>query len=264
MVTKSGTNTLHGSAFEFLRNNALNANNFFSNRSGAKIAPLHMHQYGGSLGGPIIKNRTFSSDCSNGTSTRAGAFSLFSVPTAAERAGDFSQVVTQAGGLKTIYDPFSATPDPSRPGQFIRSPFPGNIIPKSMMDPVGVNSATYWPMPNLPGTAVPGTSLFAPLNNVAATAVSANPLQQITGKVDHNFSTNRRAFIRYANLFNVAGSPNFYNNLADTGYGPMTVHSQNVALGLQPDVRVRHSAGSARRESTGSRLSGPATGSASC
>ena len=50
MVTKSGTNTLHGSVFEFLRNNALNANNFFSNRSGAKIAPLHMHQFGGSVG----------------------------------------------------------------------------------------------------------------------------------------------------------------------------------------------------------------------
>ena len=78
---------------------------------------------------------------------------------------------------------------------------------------------------------MPGTSLFAPLNNVAATAVSSNPLQQITGKVDHNFSTNRRGFIRYANLYNVAGSPNFYNNLADTGYGPMTVHSQNAALG---------------------------------
>src|SRR5882724_10063300 len=58
-VTKSGTNGFHGSAFEFLRNNALNANNFFSNRSGAKIAPLHMDQYGGSIGGPIIKNRTF-------------------------------------------------------------------------------------------------------------------------------------------------------------------------------------------------------------
>jgi hypothetical protein len=231
MVTKSGTNTLHGNAFEFLRNNALNANNFFSNRSGAQIAPLHMHQYGGSLGGPIVKNRTFFFGLFERNINRAGAFSLFSVPTAAERAGDFSQVVTQAGRLKTIYDPFSATPDPSRPGQFTRSPFTGNIIPKNLMDPVGVNAASYWPSPNLPGTAVPGTSLFAPLNNVAATAVSSNPLQQITGKVDHNFNANRRAFIRYANLYNVAGSPNFYNNLADTGYGPMTVHSQNVALG---------------------------------
>ena len=231
MVTKSGTNTFHGNVFEFLRNNALNANNFFSNRSGAKIAPLHMHQYGGSMGGPIIKNRTFFFGLFERNINRAGAFSLFSVPTAAERAGDFSQVVTQAGRLKTIYDPFSAVPDPSRPGQFLRSPFAGNMIPKNLMDPVGVNTVAYWPTPNLPGTAVPGTSLYTPLNNVAATAVSSNPLQQITGKVDHNFSANQRAFIRYANLYNVAGSPNFYNNLADTGYGPMTVHSQNAALG---------------------------------
>jgi hypothetical protein len=99
------------------------------------------------------------------------------------------------------------------------------------MDPVGVNSVSYWPAPNLPGTQVPGTSIFVPLNNLAATAVSANPLEQITLKFDHNFSSNKRGFVRYAKLYNVAGSPNFYNNLADTGYGPMTVHSHNVALG---------------------------------
>jgi len=231
MVTKSGTNNIHGSAFEFLRNNALNANNFFSNRSGAKIAPLHMHQYGGSLGGPIIKNKTFVFGLYERNMNNAGAFSLFSVPTAAERAGDFSQVYTQAGALKTIYDPFSAVADPNRPGQFIRSAFPGNIIPKNRMDPAGVASASYWPLPNLPGTPIAGTSNFAPLNNLAATAVSANPLEQITFKLDHNFNTNRRGFIRYTKLFNVAGSPNFYNNLADTGYGPMTVHSHNIALG---------------------------------
>ena len=87
MVTKSGTNALHGNAFEFLRNNALNANNFFSNRSGAKIAPLHMHQYGGSLGGPIIKNRTFFFGLFERNINRAGAFSLFSVPTAGGAGG---------------------------------------------------------------------------------------------------------------------------------------------------------------------------------
>jgi hypothetical protein len=82
----------------------------------------------------------------------------------------------------------------------------------------------YYPMPNLPGTPAPG-NLYAPLNNAALTAVSANPLRQITGKVDHTFDVNKRAFVRYANLYNVAGSPNYYNNLADTGLGPMTVHA---------------------------------------
>jgi hypothetical protein len=231
MVTKSGTNSLHGDAFEFLRNSALNANNFFSNRSGAKIAPLHVHQFGGSAGGPIIKNKTFFFGLFERDINRAGAFSLFSVPTAAMRAGDFSQDVNQAGQLKTIYNPFSTAPDPARPGQFIRTAFPGNVIPKSLLDPVGVAAASYWPLPNLPGVLAPGSSNYAPLNNLAATAVSANPLEQITGKVDHNFSSNKRGFIRYAYLYNVAGSPNYYKNLADTGYGPMTVHSHNAALG---------------------------------
>lgn len=230
-VTKSGTNEFHGSAFEFLRNNALNANNFFSNRSGAAIAPLHMDQYGGSVGGPIIKNRTFFFGLFEGNVNNAGSFSLFSVPTAAERNGDFSQDYNTAGKVKTIFNPFSATPDPSNPGGFLRTPFAGNIIPKSMMDPAGLASVGYWPAPNLPGTPIPGTNLYAPLNNAALTAVSANPLRQITGKVDHSIDANKRAFVRYAYLYNVAGSPNYYNNLADTGYGPMTVHAQNVALG---------------------------------
>src|ERR1700680_4494459 len=217
-VTKSGTNGFHGSAFEFLRNNALNANNFFSNRSGAKIAPLHMDQYGGSIGGPIINTRTFFFGLFEGNVNNAGAFSLFSAPTAAERAGDFSQDINQAGKLKLVYNPLSATADAANPGQYIRTPFPGNIIPKSMMDPAGLASVGYYPTPNLAGTPVAGTNLYAPLNNAALTAVRANPLRQITGKVDHTIDANKRAFVRYAYLYNVAGSPNYYNNLADTGY----------------------------------------------
>src|SRR6185437_1082192 len=68
-------------------------------------------------------------------------------------------------------------------------------------------------------------------NNAGLTASTLNPVWQNTEKVDYNFSENKRAFIRYAYLFNVAGSPNYYNNLADTGYGPMTVHSHNASVG---------------------------------
>jgi hypothetical protein len=231
MVTKSGTNSFHGSAFEFLRNNALNANSFFSNRSGAKIAPLHINQFGGSAGGPIIKNKTFIFGSYERNINNSGGFSLFTVPTAAERGGDFSQAINAAGKLKVIYNPFSAVPDPSQPSGFARSPFPGNVIPKNLLDPVGSKAATFWPSPNLPGTLVPGTSTYAPVNNAGLTAVAANPLEEITIKVDHNFSGNKRGFIRYSRLYNVAGSANYFNNLADEGYGPMTVHSQNAALG---------------------------------
>lgn len=95
------------------------------------------------------------------------------------------------------------------------------MIPTSLLDPVGTKAASYWPLPALPGLT----------NNLPATAVSANPLQQITAKVDHNFSSNKRGFIRYGYLYNVAGSPNYYRNLADVGFGPMTVHAHNAALG---------------------------------
>jgi len=221
MVTKSGTNAIHGTAFDFLRNNGLNANSFFANRSGSKIAPLHENQFGGSLGGPIIKNRTFVFGVYEQNINNAGAFGLFTVPTAAERNGDFSGALNAKGQLKIISDPFSTAPDLNNPGQFIRTPFSGNVIPTSMLNSVGKAAAGYWPAANLPGLA----------NNLNKTAVSANPLKQITTKVDHNLSTNKRAFIRYAYLYNVAGSPNFFGNLADNGFGPMTVHSQNAAIG---------------------------------
>jgi hypothetical protein len=226
MVTKSGTNAFHGTAFDFLRNNALNANSFFSNRSGAQIAPLHENQYGGSIGGPIKKNKTFFFVVFERDVNNAGAFSLFTVPTAAERAGNFSQDFASPGQLKIISNPFSTAPDPNNPGQYIRAPFPGNVIPPSLFDQAGFKSASYWPLPNLQGLS----------NNLALTAVSANPLEQITTKVDHNFSANKRAFVRYGYLYNVAGSPNFFNNLADEGYGPMTVHANNAVVGYTQTI----------------------------
>lgn len=212
MVTKSGTNAFHGTAFEFLRNNDLNANSFFSNRSGAKIAPLHENQFGGSVGGPIIKNKTFGFVVAEKDINNAGAFGLFTVPTAAERAGNFQ------GTGKTIYDPSTTSNSSTNP---TRTPFANNIIPTNQLNPVGAALASYWPLPNLPGLT----------NNLSETAVSANPLTQVTTKVDHNFSTNKRVFLRYGYLYNVAGSPNYFRNLADEGYGPMTVHAHNAAIG---------------------------------
>lgn len=221
MVSKSGTNRIHGSAFEFLRNNALNANSFFSNRSGAKIAPLHINQFGGSLGGPIVKNKTFLFGSYERNINHSGGFQLFTVPTADERGGDFSQDRNPAGALKVIYNPFSAVADPTRASGFSRTPFPGNIIPKTLFDTAGAKAAAFWPAPNLPGL----------INNVGLTAAASNPVEEITIKVDHNFSGNKRGFIRYARFYNVAGSPNYWHSLADQGFGPNTVHAQNAALG---------------------------------
>jgi hypothetical protein len=231
MITKAGTNSIHGTAFEFLRNNDFNANSFFSNRAGAKIAPLHINQFGGSVGGPIIKNKTFFFALFEKDINNSGGFSLFSVPTAAERNGDFSQDLNAAGALKTIYNPFTTPATANAQGQYLRTPLSGNVIPASLLNPTGMKAAAFWPTANLNGTPIAGTSSFLPQNNLGETAVSANPLDQVTGKVDHNFNERARAFIRYAFLYNVAGSPNYFRNLADEGYGPMTVHAQNAAIG---------------------------------
>src|SRR5262249_8784377 len=110
---KSGTNTMHGSAFEFLRNDAFDANNFFNNRAGRPKPDFSQHQYGGTVGGPIVKDKTFYFFDYQGYKVDQGATYLSTVPSAKMRAGDFSEI------NRTIYDPLTGRP------------FPGNQIPVS-------------------------------------------------------------------------------------------------------------------------------------
>lgn len=140
IVTKSGTNQLHGSAFEFLRNGDLNARNYF--------APTHdtlkRNQFGGSVGGPIVKNKLFYFGTYQGTRIRqAPAGRVAFVPTAAERSGDFSGLSVQ------LVDPVSKTP------------FPGNQIPASRLSPVAQYFLKWIPLPNGPGRNL----VFAGTNN---------------------------------------------------------------------------------------------------
>ena len=123
LVTKSGTNDYHGSVFEFLRNSAMDANNFFANSSNTPLASFKRNQFGGSLGGPVHlpgiyrgTDRTFFFVNYEGMRRRAANFAQHTVPTALQRAGDFSQTFNANGTLQTIYDPLTTRPDPSRPG----------------------------------------------------------------------------------------------------------------------------------------------------
>jgi hypothetical protein len=149
-VTKSGTNKFHGSAYEFLQLSALNDTPFFTKFTpGQKKAVTHYHQFGGSIGGPIIVPKVF-----NGTNKLFFFFafegirnntpnpSFTTVPTAAERTGDFSALLnlTDASGKPTpaiIYNPYTGVRNSS--GRVVRQPFSGNIVPKSMLDKVGMN-----------------------------------------------------------------------------------------------------------------------------
>ena len=121
--TKSGGRTFHGSAYDYLRNDKLDARNSFAERR----APLRYNQYGGSVGGPIRRDRTFY--FFNYEEWRLSqAYTIIDiVPTAAERSGDFSQLRTAAGALIPLFDPGTARPNPSGSG-FISDPIPGNLL----------------------------------------------------------------------------------------------------------------------------------------
>ena len=208
LVSKSGTNTFHGNLFEFLRNDNLNANDFFANRAGRRVAPLAYNQFGGTLGGPVKKNKIFFFANYEAFFERRSVQSLITSPTAQQRAGDFSDTRTANGSLITIFDPTTTRANPE--GGFIRDAFPGNTIPASRIDAVGRNALTYFPPPNLPGAA----------NTRAQNAFLQGPgpidRHAITAKGDWNISASRRISGRYtwddlnwkfASVWNTAAEP---------------------------------------------------------
>jgi len=157
---KSGTNQLHGTAFEFLRNDNLDANNFFTNAAGSPKPPFHQNQFGGVLGGPIVHNRTFYFADYQGTrQAYAGGSSIANIPPAAFRTGDFSK----AGVV--IYDPASRRIGST--GLVIANPLPGNIIPSSEMNPSSVAVEGLIPLPDFgaPG-ALSRNYFYAPAHSV--------------------------------------------------------------------------------------------------
>ncbi len=151
IVTKGGSPQFHGGAFEFLQNSDLNGNNYFNNRGG-KARPFYArNQFGGDLGGPIwTSKRLFFFGSYEGLRQGSPGAQTSTVPTALQRQGNFSQTFNTNGTLQTIYDPF--TTKPNGQGGFIRTPFPGNIIPQNRFDSVGANVLNLYPLPNQPGT----------------------------------------------------------------------------------------------------------------
>jgi outer membrane receptor protein involved in Fe transport len=142
VVTKGGTNAFHGDGFEFLRNNVLDARNFFT-PPGATVTPYKQNQFGGTVAGPVIipklyngRDKTFFYASYEGFRNHSQATSSpYRVPTASELSGDLSDFPQQ------IYNPFSTTPDPAHPGYSILQPFPNNQIPANLINQSMVNYA---------------------------------------------------------------------------------------------------------------------------
>lgn len=140
VYTRSGSSQLHGTAHEEFRNSALDARNFFD---GAPKPAMMANQFGGSLGGPVRKDGWFFFADLEGLRSRQGLTVISTVPTAAQKAGDYA--------FAPIYNPFTIAPTPS--GIFERQPFPNNQIPPSLFSPAGQNILALYPNPNLPGVA---------------------------------------------------------------------------------------------------------------
>ncbi len=137
LVTKSGTNQFRGTVFEFLRDSALDANNFFSNRAGIEKGSFRRNQFGGNAGRPIRRGRTFFFINYEGVRQRTANVGTFTVPLPEWRRGAFSNLRNAAGQPIIIYDPLTTRPDPNNPGRFIRDPFPNNLIPLDRMKDCG-------------------------------------------------------------------------------------------------------------------------------
>jgi len=180
---RSGTNQMHGSAFGYMRETGWLANNFFSNRAGTPIINQPFRNYGGSIGGPIRipkiydgRNRTFFWITGEAYRQTEAAGTRLSVPTALERAGNFTQtrsVVAGSTAQQIIYDPLTATATTPR------TAFAGNIIPATRLSPIGVKMASYYPLPN-----VTGANVYGQLNYDASVA-AYNRADQTTWKLDH-------------------------------------------------------------------------------
>ncbi|MCI0337363.1 MAG: carboxypeptidase regulatory-like domain-containing protein [Acidobacteria bacterium] len=192
-VSKSGTNRIHGSAYDFLRNDALDARGFFP----LTKSVYKQNDFGASLGGPVWipklyngKNRTFFFFAFEGFRNRVGGNDqTFSVPTPEMYNGDFSKWVDANGRLIPIYDPATTRPNPNGSG-FIRDPFPNNIIPENRFSAFSRQVMKFGQavQPNL--GALPGTSGYVRNNYRVTSGTILNPQTKWSLKLDHNLSTN--------------------------------------------------------------------------
>ena len=195
--TKSGTNLLHGEGHYYGRNNFFDTMDFFSNKNNVPQTIYQDNRYGGSLGGPVLipkvykgKNRTFFFYAweENRYSTPQGWTGT--VPTAAERNGDFSALLalsTTTPNRYQIYDPFSTRP--STNGLYQRDPFPNNIVPRSRFDSAGSKLASLYPLPNQPGLSDGEQNYFNPSRSDELYHVHI-------ARFDHALSQNHRVFVR--------------------------------------------------------------------
>ena len=227
VVTKSGTNSLHFTAYEFYRNAKLTANNWFAKAAGEAGPPLTFNQFGGVAGGPVIlpklyngRNKTFFFVGAEFVRFDQGSTYTGTVPTAAELAGDFSGDRNSQGQPINIYNPFTTMGSS-------RQPFAGNLIPSNRLNPVALKMATYFPKPNTGGLA--GSNV----NNYVLAGEVQTHENAVTARIDHVFNPKTSMFLRYSYNNTPEDRPNPYGagDAGGSAYGPQVFDRYNAILG---------------------------------
>jgi outer membrane receptor protein involved in Fe transport len=208
LVTRSGTNEFHGSAYEFFRNDKLNANDWNSNRFGRPKGVFHDNVFGFSAGGPIWipkvyqgRDKTFFFLNYEGTRRSTGSNAATAgVPTALERQGDFSQSLIDQGQPVQLFDPL--TGKVVADGRVLREPFPGNRIPQTRFNPLSKIYLGFYPEPNKP--AQPGSSHD---QNYIGSTTNTYGDNRWTGRLDHNWNSNHTSHFSFIEYYNDSATP---------------------------------------------------------
>jgi hypothetical protein len=199
VVSRSGTSEFHGVLYEFLRNNAFDANGFFNNREGRAKGPFRFNQFGATVGGPLTpsRQRSFFFFSYEGVRQVNPSTSFFTVPTARMRQGDFSEI------SNTIYDPLTIN------SAGIRQPFAGNIIPADRISPVAREILSYYPQPNREGI----------VNNYLSQEGSRPSNNNYSVRIDHRLTDSNNLFGRVSWNDWTSEVPNHFGNVASPNTG---------------------------------------------
>jgi hypothetical protein len=227
VITKSGTNQLHGSLFEFLRNSDMDSRSFF-NTKGTAFPPFRYNQFGFSIGGPVFipklyngRNRTFFFADYEGFRRSSVSTAVDTVPTAAMRVGNFA-------GLNAVFDPLSTVPTGAT---YTRTRFPNDQIPLSRFDPVALKMVNAYPLPNQAGIA----------NNYLVNPLQTQSWNQGDVRIDRQITSSDTFFARYAYQRTATITPNSYPAVSIPGLpGPVTVGDEASFAGTSasPDQHV--------------------------
>jgi hypothetical protein len=214
---RSGGNQLHGSAYDYLRNDKLNANSWANNRNNVARGRQRRNDYGFSVSGPVVvpklydgRNKSFFFFNWDQSNDHGVATPTANVPTPLQKSGDFSQTMTSSGALIRIYDPLTTVADPSQRSGYGRLPFAGNVIPASRMDPIMKKVLSYYPEPTLAVSPTLQVNWSQNFSNIVKTS-----RWYVRG--DHNFSDRNKLFFRYGYETTPRYSP--YTNIAFPGEG---------------------------------------------